>query len=46
MGSNFGFIGLIFGWFQAVGMCRPIETALKALIFIFDGCHQATHIYI
>lgn len=45
MGRSKDFGLIFFGWFQAVGGCRPIETALKALMFIFDGCHFYTYIY-
>ena len=46
MGRSKDFGLIFFGWFQAVGSCRPIEPALKALIFIFDGCHFYAYIYI
>ena len=46
MGRSEDFGLIFFGRLQAVGSCRPIAASLKALIFIFDGCHQATHIYI
>ena len=37
---------IIFGRLQGVGGCLPIAASLKALIFIFDGCHFYTYIYI
>lgn len=46
MGRSEDFELIIFGWFQAVGGCLPIETALKTLIFIFGSCHHYTYIYI
>ena len=46
MGRSKDFGLIFFGWVQAVGGCLPIEPALKALIFIFDGCHSYTYIYI
>lgn len=46
MGRSEDFGLIFFGWVQAGGTCRPIEPALKALMFIFDSCHSYTYIYI